>query len=132
MHNKEWNVIENKLKEILKESTWDQNEWNIKMESGDQFDQSSQLKEFDMKAKLKGRNFRYLRKVKDALRRMDKGEYGCCLDCGAEISKERLLARPTAELCISCKEEKEVFESKCFDQKKQGLRYRGTVVSIAC
>ncbi len=30
-----------------------------------------------------------------------------CVDCGASISFVRLQARPTSELCISCKEEAE-------------------------
>ena len=45
-----------------------------------------------------------LRAVRAALRRIDEGSYGSCLDCGEEISLRRLAAMPTAALCIICQE----------------------------
>jgi DnaK suppressor protein len=39
-----------------------------------------------------------------ALNRLDDGSYGRCERCGREIPIERLEARPTAGLCVSCKE----------------------------
>lgn len=39
-----------------------------------------------------------------ALERMDEGRYGRCERCGAEIAYERLDARPTARLCLPCKQ----------------------------
>lgn len=45
-----------------------------------------------------------LRAVRAALRRIDEGCYGYCLDCGEEISQRRLTAMPTAALCIICQE----------------------------
>ena len=41
-----------------------------------------------------------LQEVNDALRRMDEGQYGVCVDCGKEIPIERLEARPYAIRCI--------------------------------
>jgi DnaK suppressor protein len=49
----------------------------------------------------------YLKKLKKSLIKIVKGEYGQCDDCGSDISYNRLLARPTSELCIHCKEESE-------------------------
>jgi DnaK suppressor protein len=40
--------------------------------------------------------------IAGALRRMDEGTYGKCERCGREIPIERLEARPTASLCVSC------------------------------
>jgi DnaK suppressor protein len=37
-----------------------------------------------------------------ALRRIDAGSYGRCVDCGAELPEERLDARPEAERCVHC------------------------------
>lgn len=37
-----------------------------------------------------------------ALARVEDGSYGRCVDCGAELSAERLEARPEAARCISC------------------------------
>lgn len=42
-----------------------------------------------------------------ALTRMELGTYGCCLECGEEISAKRLDAVPWASLCVSCQERME-------------------------
>ena len=39
-----------------------------------------------------------------ALKRMDDGTYGKCENCGQDIPFERLEARPTATLCVTCKQ----------------------------
>ena len=41
-------------------------------------------------------------KISAALQRMDKGEYGKCLECGTEIDAARLAAYPYANECIDC------------------------------
>lgn len=37
-----------------------------------------------------------------ALARMDEGEYGTCVECGAEIPVARLEARPMSIRCVDC------------------------------
>ena len=37
-----------------------------------------------------------------ALKRIDEGTYGTCVDCGHEIPRERLEANPWAAHCIDC------------------------------
>lgn len=49
----------------------------------------------------------YLKKLKKTLKMVDSDEYGMCEECGAQITFQRLLARPTSTMCISCKEESE-------------------------
>jgi len=49
------------------------------------------------------REGKFLNYLDDALKRIEKGEYGFCLDCGKLIDKERLEAVPHAQLCIECK-----------------------------
>lgn len=49
------------------------------------------------------REGKFLNYLDDALKRLEKGEYGFCLDCGTLIDKERLEAVPHAQLCINCK-----------------------------
>lgn len=49
------------------------------------------------------REGKFLNYLEDALKRIEKGEYGRCLDCGKLIEKERLEAVPHAQLCIKCK-----------------------------
>jgi RNA polymerase-binding protein DksA len=48
-----------------------------------------------------------LSSVQKALVRMDEGVYEVCERCGAAIAKERLVAMPTATLCIQCKSDEE-------------------------
>jgi DnaK suppressor protein len=50
------------------------------------------------------REFNQLRNVRAALRRIQEGKFGACLDCEQEIHQKRLLAVPWALLCIRCQE----------------------------
>jgi RNA polymerase-binding protein DksA len=45
--------------------------------------------------------------VEDALQRVKHGNYGVCEDCGDQIPAARLLAVPTAVLCVDCQSERE-------------------------
>jgi DnaK suppressor protein len=45
-----------------------------------------------------------LNDVREALERLDKGEYGVCEDCEESIPPRRLDAIPWARLCIKCQE----------------------------
>ncbi|MEQ1549046.1 MAG: TraR/DksA C4-type zinc finger protein [Chakrabartia sp.] len=40
--------------------------------------------------------------VRAAITRVDTGRYGICLECGSEITSDRLKAIPETTLCISC------------------------------
>ena len=48
-----------------------------------------------------------LRRIDAALRRVDLGTYGNCVECQTPISKERLQALPFAARCTSCEEARE-------------------------
>jgi RNA polymerase-binding protein DksA len=50
---------------------------------------------------------RLLVELNEALRRLYRGEYGTCENCGNAIAKARLQAMPTARLCRDCKEKEE-------------------------
>jgi len=41
-------------------------------------------------------------RVRNALDRMDKGEFGTCVKCGEDIPEPRLEADPAAHLCVAC------------------------------
>jgi len=43
-----------------------------------------------------------LRQVVAALRRVDEGTYGLCLDCGEPIDERRLAALPATPFCTAC------------------------------
>ena len=76
---------------------------------------SSEL-ETSMRARLKTREVLYQKKIIEALLRIEDGSFGCCEDCTREIGMGRLLARPTATLCIECKEEKEHKEHRTINR----------------
>lgn len=42
-----------------------------------------------------------------ALERVASGDYGCCVDCGEDIARERLAANPAAARCTECQERTE-------------------------
>jgi len=48
-----------------------------------------------------------LEQVNQALKRLDAGEYGTCVECDEPIGEARLRALPYATLCIQCAEEAE-------------------------
>ena len=50
------------------------------------------------------RNRARLLLVQQALRRIERGDYGDCLECGEPIDPRRLEADPTATRCIACSE----------------------------
>jgi len=52
----------------------------------------------------------YLKAIEAALERINRGEYGQCIECSDLISEKRLEAVPAAELCINCKDKKEKLE----------------------
>ena len=68
-------------------------------------DRSLELRTRDRERKL-------IKKVDEALGRIENGEYGYCNSCGVEIGLKRLEARPTATLCIDCKTLEELREKQ--------------------
>jgi RNA polymerase-binding protein DksA len=48
-----------------------------------------------------------LREIDEALRKIYRGEYGVCENCGGPIARARLEAMPYARLCLACKEGEE-------------------------
>jgi len=52
-----------------------------------------------------------LRKIDDALLRLDEGTYGVCSECDESISEMRLKALPFASLCRDCQEQAEESEA---------------------
>ena len=50
-------------------------------------------------------DFRRLKAIEDALKRMDREEFGECSSCGEDINEKRLVAVPWATMCIACQEQ---------------------------
>lgn len=66
--------------------------------------------------RLRGREQKLLKKIDEALARIEGGTYGICESCGNPIGVKRLEARPVTTLCIECKtmqeEEEKLLERK--------------------
>ena len=67
--------------------------------------ESSYTKEFLLS--LSDTDRRQLLMIDEALKRIDKGEYGICQMCGQKISKKRLDAVPWTPYCINDQEKAE-------------------------
>jgi DnaK suppressor protein len=57
--------------------------------------------------KLRGREQKLLKKIDEAIARIEEGTYGVCESCGEQISVKRLEARPVTTFCIECKTRQE-------------------------
>jgi DnaK suppressor protein len=75
-------------------------------------DRASQETDMTLELRSRDRERKLIKKIEEAIERIDRNEYGYCQDCGAEIGLERLEARPTAELCIDCKTMDEIREKQ--------------------
>jgi len=82
--------------------------------SGDDVEQSISDYNNSHQLRFRNREVFYAKKIEKALKKFETNEYGLCNECGCWIRFERLLARPTAEMCIICKEESERDESTSF------------------
>ncbi len=66
-------------------------------------DQASAEADQNFSMRIRERERRLLKKIDEALDRMDKNLYGICERCEEEIPFPRLKARPVTTLCINCK-----------------------------
>lgn len=78
-------------------------------------DRASQESDFTLELRARDRERKLIKKIDEALQRLDDHEYGECESCGVEIGIRRLEARPTATLCIDCKTLDEIREKQMGD-----------------
>lgn len=88
------------------------------MNQGDEIDLVNTNREELLNLRLNGRNILFLKKVEKAKQKILEGTFGLCEDCGDDISQKRLIARPTATMCITCQEEKERVEMSSINHRK--------------
>ena len=56
-------------------------------------------------------DFRRLQAIEDALKRIEREEYGMCVECNEDINEKRLVAVPWTTMCIQCQQEAELEDS---------------------
>ena len=91
---------------------------NLELEKGDKFDRAMDERSNALLIKLKSRTSLFIKKIDKALERIEEGTFGTCEECENDISQERLFARPTAQLCITCKEIEEKAENNLLYSKR--------------
>lgn len=84
-------------------------------------DRATQESEFGLELRTRDRERKLLRKINDALVRIEEGRYGYCDETGEEIGLKRLEARPVATLCVEAQERRELAERQFRDRDD---RYR--------
>ena len=62
-----------------------------------------------------------LDRVRDALARLESGDYGDCVECSSEIAEGRLRAVPFAVRCTACEEAR---EQTLAGERRSGARQR--------
>ena len=75
--------------------------------SADPADAAAAQSEQEINWRLSERHWDELAAIQTAIRKMHRGEYGLCEDCGGRISQTRLRVLPSARFCLGCQEEQE-------------------------
>src|SRR5512140_2155617 len=73
----------------------------------DPTDRATQESDRNFELRIRDRERKLINKIREALERLEQGEFGICEICGEDISEGRLKARPVTTLCIDCKIEEE-------------------------
>jgi len=84
-------------------------------------DRATQESEFSLELRTRDRERKLIRKIEEALQRVEDGSYGYCVETGEEIGVKRLEARPVATLCVEAQERRERREKQYGDRDD---RYR--------
>jgi DnaK suppressor protein len=84
-------------------------------------DRATQEEEFSLELRTRDRERKLIRKIDEALKRVEDGSYGYCLETGEQIGIKRLEARPVATLSIEAQERRERREKQYGDRDD---RYR--------
>jgi len=84
-------------------------------------DRATQESEFSLELRTRDRERKLIRKIDEAIVRIDDGSYGYCVETGEEIGIKRLEARPVATLSVEAQERRERREKQYGDRDD---RYR--------
>jgi DnaK suppressor protein len=81
----------------------------------DPADRATIEEEHALELRTRDRERKLLKKVEQAIARIDSGEYGYCEETGEPIGLQRLLARPTATLSVEAQERRELRQKQFGD-----------------
>jgi DnaK suppressor protein len=81
----------------------------------DPADRATIEEEHALELRTRDRERKLIKKVEQAIARIDTGEYGYCEETGEPIGLQRLLARPTATLSVEAQERRELRQKQFGD-----------------
>ena len=79
-------------------------------------DRATLESEFALELRTRDRERKLIRKIEEALKRIEDGSYGYCMETGEPIGVKRLEARPVATLSIEAQERRERREKQYGDR----------------
>jgi len=103
-------LLEKNLDVLSKETDRSPSGECFRDENADPIDRASAESNESLDFRFRERQSNLIRKIREALERLEEGTFGICDECGTEISEKRLQVRPIAKLCIKCKEKQEIHE----------------------
>ncbi|KIH75702.1 transcriptional regulator, TraR/DksA family [Geoalkalibacter ferrihydriticus] len=101
-------ILQNQLNELLREAGKTVSEMTTeKGNLPDITDLATVESDRNFELRIRDRERKLIKKIREAIERIDSGEFGVCEGCEEEIGEARLRARPVTTLCIDCKTEQE-------------------------
>jgi len=95
--------------------------FDVEHTKGDEVDEANGHAQMALIIRFTERDTQLLRKIDHALLKIRDGRYGECASCDEQIEPKRIEARPTAALCIKCKEEEERRERAFTKDRRVGV-----------
>ena len=92
---------------LLKEAEGALNSLPGEINFPDMGDQATAETDRNFMLRLRDRERLLLKKIDEAVERIDNGTFGICEECGNRIGVKRIEARPVTTLCIECKTRQE-------------------------
>ena len=84
---------------------------------GDEAERASRESDNILELRTRDRYRKLLKKIAEAMKRIEDGSYGYCEETGEEIGLERLEARPIATLTVDAQERRELFQRQFRDDR---------------
>jgi len=101
-------ILQEQMDQLLRDADKTVSEMNDeKTNFPDPTDRASLESDRNFELRIRDRERKLINKIREALDRLEEGEFGVCDSCGEEIGEARLRARPVTTLCIDCKTEQE-------------------------
>jgi DnaK suppressor protein len=104
LHERKKNLLAQANQTVSREATM------VNEHLSDYADIATQESDRSFRLRIRDRERKLIKKIDQALERIEDGTFGLCESCGEEIGAERLKARPVTTYCIQCKTKQEQAE----------------------